>query len=113
MSTGYNGSAKGDVNCCDLFTERGPDHTAWSDKREIHSELNCLLHCPVDTKGTIMVTTHSPCWNCTKHMVAAGVKEIWFIERYYRMTDDEYSEVEGFCENMEVKFGPVPDQGAN
>lgn len=108
ISSGYNGTPKGYRNCCDVHTERGNAHSAWSERFEIHAELNAIIHCPVSTEGAIMITTHSPCWNCTKHMVGAGIKEIWFAERYYRMTDDEYSAVEGFCDDVGVKFGPIP-----
>jgi len=96
ISTGYNGTVKGAANCCEVHKERGPEHTEWSLKYEVHAEMNALLYCPVDTHGSIMVCTHSPCWNCTKHMVAAGVKEIHYGETYYREAS-EYSEVKAFC----------------
>ncbi len=107
ISTGYNGAPKGAPNCNSLFSERGPEHSAWSEKYEVHAEMNALLYCPTSTRGSTMVTTHSPCWNCTKHMVAAGVKEIFFAERYYRMTDEEYKMVEGCCMRQGVKFGEI------
>lgn len=107
ISTGINGTPKGYSNCNEVFKERCPEHSEWSEKYEIHAEMNAMLFCPVDLSGSVMVTTASPCWNCTKHMVSAGVKEIWFGDRYYRMTDDEYSNVQEFCRRMEVKFGQI------
>lgn len=109
ISTGYNGTPKGYHNCNEVFSERGPEHSEWSERLEIHGEMNALLYCPTDTRGSIMVTTHSPCWNCTKHMVAAGVKEIWFAERYYRMSQEEYDLVDTFCKKLNVKFGQLED----
>jgi dCMP deaminase len=102
ISTGYNGSAKGDHNCSDVHKERGPEHSDWSNKFEIHSEMNAIIHCPVSTYGMIAYVTHSPCWNCTKHLVAAGAKSIHFMEMYYRMDPDEWSEVIDYCKRMGV-----------
>ena len=108
ISTGTNGTAPGYYNCCDTFSVRGPDHSEWSAKFETHAELSCMLHCPVPISGATMVTTHSPCWECTKNMVLAGVKEIWFTEKYYRMTDDDYDEVKDYCKKMDVLFKEIP-----
>lgn len=107
ISTGYNGTPKGYVNCNKMYNCRCPEHSGWSEKYEVHAELNALLYCPVDTRGSIMVTTHSPCWNCVKHMVAAGVVEIWFAEKYYRMPEQEFSDIQEFCDKMNVKFGEI------
>lgn len=104
ISTGYNGTPKGATNCCDLFSERSVEHSEWSEKYEVHAEMNAILYCPVSTQGSDMVITHSPCWNCTKHIVAAGVKSILFDERYYRMTDEEYETAKNYCEELSVEF---------
>ena len=107
VSTGYNGTAPSYVNCCDKFDDRGPEHSAWSDKYETHAELSALLFCPVSIAGSKMVTTHSPCWNCVKAMVLAGVTQIYYAERYYRQSDSDFQEVVDYCNVMNITFDKV------
>lgn len=107
ISTGRNGTAKGDENCCDKFSERGSEHSAWSEKYELHAEINALLYCPVDARGSIAVVTHSPCFPCTRSLVAAGVKEIHYSERYYRQSDEDFSEAQDYCKRMGVIFNEI------
>lgn len=53
--------------------------------RAVHAEMEALLCCartgasPVD--GTLYTTTF-PCHNCAKHIVAAGIKRVVFVEPY-------------------------------
>ncbi len=98
VSTGYNGTPKGWKNCCDAYNKDfdREGHSEWSQKYEVHAELNTLLHCPVALADTVCYTTHSPCFNCLKHLIAAGVKEIYFNEWYHRMTAQERKEVVNF-----------------
>lgn len=108
VSTGTNGTARGYTNCCDKFSERGPEHSSWSAKFETHAELSALLFSPISIEGCQMVTTHSPCWDCCKAMILSGVEEIWFGERYYRQSDEDFAEVVEYCNTMNVKFGEIP-----
>lgn len=38
----------------------------------------------ISTKGTILYVTTFPCHNCARHIVAAGVDEVQFIEPYLK-----------------------------
>ena len=107
ISTGINGTPKGFTNCCDKFDERGEEHSAWSEKFEIHAEMSSLIYCPVDTKGSTAYITHAPCFNCCKHLVAAGVKEIHYTEKYYRMPEEGLREITEFCKSMEVHIEKI------
>ena len=109
ISTGRNGTAKGDVNCCDKFTERGVEHSAWSEKFELHAEINAIVHCPVDPSGSIAVVTHSPCFPCTRTLVAAGITDIHYLERYYRQSDEDFAEAVDYCNRMGVTFQIIPE----
>lgn len=102
ISTGYNGTVKGMQNCDQVvgIAIAMEDHHEWSKKNEIHAEMNALLHCPVSTQGSIIYVTDSPCFNCTKHLAAAGVKEIYYGQLYHRYRTtmkDEWQEVLDFC----------------
>ncbi|MCG7044628.1 deaminase, partial [Pseudomonas aeruginosa] len=54
--------------------------------RAVHAEMHALLTAG-ETKGgqirngKLFVTTY-PCHSCARHLVAAGVKEVYFLEPY-------------------------------
>ncbi|HEX3762411.1 MAG TPA: anti-phage dCTP deaminase [Kofleriaceae bacterium] len=53
--------------------------------RAVHAEMDALLSCGragVDTTGATLFSTTFPCHNCTKHIVASGVRRVVYIEPY-------------------------------
>lgn len=53
--------------------------------RAVHAEMDAVLSCGragVDTTGSTLFSTTFPCHNCAKHIVAAGVKRVVYIEPY-------------------------------
>lgn len=71
--------------------------------RSIHAEMHAILRGLQQSGsdvigGTIYVTTY-PCHSCARHIIAAGIKEVFFIEPYRKslaiklhddaMTEDE------------------------
>src|SRR5665213_2692709 len=53
--------------------------------RAVHAEMEALLSCTrsaVSTLGTSLFTTTFPCHNCTRHIIAAGVGRVVYIEPY-------------------------------
>jgi deoxycytidylate deaminase len=53
--------------------------------RAVHAEMEALLCCArvgVSPKDGTLFTTTFPCHNCTKHIVAAGVRSVRYIEPY-------------------------------
>ena len=53
--------------------------------RAVHAEMEALMACArnrVSTRGTTLYSTTLPCHNCTKHIVAAGVKRVVYVEPY-------------------------------
>ena len=57
----------------------------------IHAEMNALIYCAkegISVKGCTAYVTHFPCLNCTKALIQAGIKKIYY--KYdYRV--DEYA----------------------
>ena len=54
--------------------------------RAVHAEMEALLSVARTSKGatagaTMYVTTE-PCHNCTKHIICAGIKKVYFMEPY-------------------------------
>ena len=85
VSTGYNGSIKGNPHCDEVGHTMRDGHCIAT----IHAEMNAILYCAkegIATKNTICYVTHFPCLNCTKSLIQAGIKKIYYNEAY-RMDD--------------------------
>ena len=81
ISVGYNGMPSGMDNTCEVGDVTRPE--------VVHAEMNAIAFAAkngVATKGCTMVTTHSPCFECAKLLVQAGVEEIYY-DVEYRLTD--------------------------
>lgn len=53
--------------------------------RVVHAEMEAILSCSrsgLSTVGTTLYCTTFPCHNCAKHIVAAGVERVVYIEPY-------------------------------
>jgi deoxycytidylate deaminase len=61
--------------------------------RVVHAEMEALLSCArnnVNTRGGQLFSTTFPCHNCAKHIVAAGIKRVVFIEPYQKSKAAEF-----------------------
>lgn len=81
IAGGYNGSVSGDDHCTDedCYVESG--HCM----RTIHAEMNALLQCAkfgVQTDGAEIYVTHFPCLQCTKMLLQAGIRKIYYLHDY-------------------------------
>jgi deoxycytidylate deaminase len=53
--------------------------------RCVHAEMDAITTCArkgIAIAGSILYTTTFPCHNCTRHVVAAGIKRVVYIEPY-------------------------------
>jgi len=53
--------------------------------RTIHSEMNALLQCALDgtnPQGSTLYTTASPCFDCAKAIIRAGIHKVFFGQPY-------------------------------
>lgn len=53
--------------------------------RSVHAEMESLLCCArsgINVKDATLYCTTFPCHNCAKHIVAAGIKEVVYVEPY-------------------------------
>lgn len=53
--------------------------------RVVHAEMDALLTCSrsnVSTQGASLFVTTFPCHNCAKHIIAAGIEKVIFVEPY-------------------------------
>lgn len=81
LSTGYNGSISGMPHCDDVGHMMENSHCVAT----IHAEANAILQAAkngIHINEGVIYTTASPCWNCFKLIVNAGLKKIHFGEFY-------------------------------
>lgn len=81
LSAGYNGSARGAPHCDDEGHLMEDGHCV----RTVHAEMNAIASAArsgVNIGGSTLFVTASPCWNCFKTCVNAGIHTIIFDEFY-------------------------------
>ena len=81
LSTGYNGSIRGMPHCDEVGHDLENGHCVAT----IHAETNAILQAAkngVNISGAEIYTTASPCWNCFKMIVNAGIRRIFYGEFY-------------------------------
>ncbi|MBC7976101.1 MAG: cytidine deaminase [Myxococcales bacterium] len=53
--------------------------------RAAHAEMEALLSCArsgISTRGSSVFSTTFPCHNCAKHLIAAGIQRVVYVEPY-------------------------------
>lgn len=87
VSSGYNGSISSMPHCDEIGHTMRDGHCIAT----IHAEINALIYCAkegISVKNCTAYVTHFPCLNCTKALIQAGIKQIYY--KYdYRV--DEYA----------------------
>lgn len=78
ISDGYNGTPSGYTNCC----EDNEGETHWY---VLHAEANAILKVAKSTQsadgGTLYITL-SPCKECSKLIIQAGIKRVVYHVKY-------------------------------
>lgn len=85
LSTGYNGAPRGLAHCDDMSHEIIDGHCV----RTVHAEANAIAQAAkngISIEGASFYLTISPCYDCFKMMVNAGIKEVvygnFYMSRY-------------------------------
>jgi dCMP deaminase len=82
ISTGWNGNPKGMPHCDDIgCTVDKTGHCIST----LHAELNAVVWAaragvPID--GSVLYTTDYPCYQCTKIILASGIKRVCYLRDY-------------------------------
>ena len=87
IAGGYNGSVSGDDHCLDAGCYIVDGHCL----RTIHAEMNAVLQCAkfgVATADAEVYVTDFPCLQCTKMLLQAGIKKIYYLRNYH---NDDYA----------------------
>jgi len=104
VSEGFNGTPKGYPNCDDIWDKTWTEeHHIWSKTHEIHAEMNAINWAArkgIAIEGGILYCTHRPCLECTKNIIASGIKEVYWLYEY-RHNDNK--ELDNFLSDNDVK----------
>lgn len=90
ISTGYNGTARGTVNCDLGGCKRckTPDIKVGERLDDcvcLHAEENTIIQAAregISTIGSVLYCTYSPCLNCAKLIVNAGINAVLYKNVY-------------------------------
>ena len=86
LSTGYNGTPAGYQNCCEYWNgEYTKEHHEWSKTYEIHAEMNAIIWAArkgISIEGATIYVTLEPCSECSKNLIASGIKRIVYEKAY-------------------------------
>ncbi|MDD5157803.1 dCMP deaminase family protein [Sulfurimonas sp.] len=86
LSTGYNGTPAGYMNCRDYWDDNyTKEHHEWSKTYEIHAEMNAIIWAArkgISIEGATIFVTLEPCSECSKNIIASGVKRIVYLTPY-------------------------------
>ncbi len=81
IAGGYNGSISGDEHCIEKGCYVVDNHCV----RTVHAETNALLQCAkygTPANGADLYVTHFPCLPCTKTIIQAGIKNVYYAKDY-------------------------------
>lgn len=82
ISDGYNGTPSGFENVCE-------DEDGFTKPYVLHAEANAITKVAQSnnsSRGATLYITASPCMECSKLIIQAGIKRVVYHEQY-RMTD--------------------------
>lgn len=84
--------------------------------RVVHGEMEALMMCArngISTKECSMYMTTFPCHNCAKHIIAAGIKKVVYIEPYPKSKALEFytNEISQNEQDSEKKVIFIPFKG--
>lgn len=87
LATGYNGFPPGAEDS--VLPNLRPDKYPFM----VHAEINAIAASRQDLRNSTLYSTHSPCRECAKAIITAGVKKVIFNQAY---KNDDHEFVEKF-----------------
>lgn len=96
IAVGYNGTPSGFDNNCEFQRETGfisdkgcglniPETELITKPEVLHAETNAIAKCAQSvnsSKDADLYTTTSPCFDCSKIIIQAGIKRVYYNEEY-------------------------------
>ena len=106
ISTGYNGSPSGITNCYErgyCIREKAEQGMNLDMCYAQHSEMNCISVCAkqgISCEGATLYVTLSPCFECAKMIIQAGIKRVCYGEKYRDLSGIDFL----IKNNIEVEY---------
>ena len=105
LSMGYNGTPTGmDNNCEETFSKSDDIFTCWY---VLHAESNAIAKIANSTNncsGSTLYTTMSPCRECAKLIIQAGIKRVVYKELYRECLAGETLQAMDLLKECNVKL---------
>ncbi|MFH0788295.1 MAG: cytidine/deoxycytidylate deaminase family protein [Pseudomonadota bacterium] len=96
LATGYNGAPSGISHCLDVGCLREQEGIPSGERHElcrgIHAEQNVIIQAAyhgISIQGATLYCTNLPCGICSKMIINAGIKEIFYREGYADTLSEE------------------------
>ncbi|MBI1389866.1 MAG: hypothetical protein GC154_15610 [bacterium] len=130
LATGYNGAPPGAWHCIDkkqCYWRQPENQTPGIEPRElsraVHAEMNAIAHAArngIAIEGASIYVTMSPCVNCFKVLLSAGIKRVFF-EHIYDFNNnggdkfllDYYKQYADLAEVTQLKIGAESQRISN
>ncbi len=119
ISTGYNGTPEGMQNCldggCHRCSNRGKTYQsgeAYDVCICVHAEQNALLSAArfgISVEGSTLYTTTRPCFGCTKEMLQAKIKTVYYIHDWLPANPNTHSEYHRIQTELDLRRLDIPD----
>lgn len=89
LATGYNGVPSGIAHCTEIGCLRDEEGIPSGQRHELcrglHAEQNAILQAAyhgVSIQGSVLFCTNFPCVICSKMLINAGIRQIFYLEGY-------------------------------
>lgn len=101
VATGYNGTPENMPNCLDggchrcANRDKYPSGTGYDLCICVHAEQNALLAAArfgIAVEGSILYSTMRPCFGCTKELLQAKIKAVYFLHDWAHPDTDKQAE---------------------
>ncbi|MFZ0305133.1 MAG: anti-phage dCTP deaminase [Terracidiphilus sp.] len=80
--------------------------------RAVHGEMDAILTCArlgISVRGNYLYVTTFPCHNCTRHIIASGIRRVYYVEPYPKSkARDLHSDAICFDEEEAKATGKIP-----
>lgn len=116
ISTGYNGSARGEINCCDVGecwreAHNVPHGEQYEKCRAVHAEMNAIINAAKPEmrnatlylggwiNGAVMADSVEPCLMCMRVLKNAGIKAV-IVRDFSQLKGYKRIPIQGTKENQ-------------
>lgn len=99
VSTGYNGAPSGMPSCDEVGHEIVDGHCV----RSLHAESNAIDYAGRSAIGCTLYVTVTPCYDCAKRIVNAGISHVLWDE-FYQSRYAKSAQVADFLTSAGIKI---------